>query len=117
RDGVAGGAAGGWTAVQRRAAEVVIADDRLRTENEPRLGESPDRDHVTVLIADIDAVDVIHAGSLGSLALQVDLPGATEQIEVIDVGVTEHRLQSVEHIRQVDAECLDLFAVDIEIDL
>jgi hypothetical protein len=28
---------------------VVTADDRLRAENQPRLGESPDRDHSTVL--------------------------------------------------------------------
>ena len=38
------------------------------------------------------------AAAVGRLALDVDLPGAAEQVEVVDVGAAEHRLQRVEDV-------------------
>ena len=54
---------------------------------------------------------------VGSLGLDVDLPGAAEQIEVVDVEAAENGLERVEHVADADAQGLHLVAVDVEIEL
>ena len=51
------------------------------------------------------------------IGLNVDLPGAAEDVEVVDVVAAERRLQRVENVADLDAEHLRLVAIDIEIDL
>ena len=55
--------------------------------------------------------------SVRLVGLQIDLPDAAEQIELVDVEPADGRLQRVEHVRHRDAEHLRLVAVDVEIDL
>ena len=68
-------------------------------------------------VADVDAEDIIDAAAVDRFALHVDLPGAAEQVEVVDVGAAEHRLQRIEDGGNVDAQRLHLLPVDIEIEL
>ena len=51
------------------------------------------------------------------LGLDIDLPGAAEHVEVVDVVAAERRLQGIEDVGDLDAQHLRLVAVDIEIDL
>ena len=51
------------------------------------------------------------------LGLQIDLPGAAKNIEVIDVVTAECGLQCIEDIADLDAEHLRLVAIDIEVNL
>ena len=51
------------------------------------------------------------------LGLDIDLPGAAEQVEVVDVEAAERRLQRVEDVADLDAQHLRLVAVDVETDL
>ena len=51
------------------------------------------------------------------LGLDVDLPGAAEQVEVVDVVAAERGLQGGEDVAHLDAQHLRLVAVDVEIDL
>ena len=69
------------SSVDRHAAKVVVADDRLRPKNEIDVGEGPDRHHLAVSVTHIDAIDVVDARAFRSLALQVHLPGPSEQVE------------------------------------
>ena len=86
-------------------------------EREPRLGEGAQRHHLPLPVADMDAVDVVDLGPVGGLGLHVDLPGAAEQIEVVDVEAAENGLERVEHVADADAQGLHLVAVDVEIEL
>src|SRR6202030_847069 len=103
--------------IQRHAAEVVVADDRLGTENQPHLGKGTNRDHIAALVANIDTIDIVDPRPLGSFALDIHLPGASKQIEVVDVGAAKHGLQGIENISHVDTERLNLFPIDIEKEL
>ena len=51
------------------------------------------------------------------LALHVHLPGPAEQIEIVDVSAAEHGLHGVEEIRHDNAERLQLFAIDVQVEL
>ena len=53
----------------------------------------------------------------GCFGLDIDLPGAAEQVEVVDVEPAERRLQRIEDVGDLDAQHLRLVAVDIETDL
>ena len=68
------------------------------------------------LAADVDAIDVVDRLAVGGLGLRLHLPGAPEQIDVVDVDAAERGLQRLEHVGDVDAEDLRLVAVDVEID-
>src|SRR4029077_4276250 len=54
---------------------------------------------------------------VGILRLRRHPEGASQQIEVVDIGGAEIGLQRAEHVGHVDAEHLCLGAVDIEVDL
>ena len=68
-------------------------------------------------VAHIDAVDVVDVVAKRRLGLDIDLPGAAEHVEVVDVEAAERRLQGVEDVADLDAQHLRLVAVDVEIDL
>ena len=116
-DRLARAPAGRRPAIEGHAAIVVVADDGLRPQRQPRLGEGAQRHHLSLPVADMDAVDVVDLGPVGGLGLDVDLPGAAEQIEVVDVEAAENGLERVEHVADADAQGLHLVAVDVEIEL
>ena len=89
----------------------------LRPEHELGLGQRADRHHRAGGVAHIDAIDVVDRVAEAVLRLDVDLPGAAEQVEVVDVEAAEGGLQGVEHVAHLDAQHLRLVAVDVEKDL
>ncbi len=89
----------------------------MGTENQPRLRKCTDRDHIAILVADVDAIDIVDARPLGGFTLDVHLPGAPKQIEIVDVGAAEDRLQRIEYVRHIDAKRLNLFPIDVEKEL
>ena len=104
-------------AVDDRGAVAIVAHDRLRPLHELGFGERPDRHHAALGVADIDRVDVVDAVAKLRIGLDIDLPGAAENVEVVDVVTAERRLQRVENVADLDAEHLRFVAIDIEIDL
>ena len=55
-------------------------------------------------------------GAVGGLGLDLNLPGAAEQVQIVDEIAAERGLQGLEHGVQRHAEDLRLVAIDIEID-
>src|SRR6185436_6637830 len=68
-------------------------------------------------VAHVDAKHVIDSAAIQGLALDVHLPGAPEQIEIVDVETAEYRLQSIEDGGDIHAQRLHLLAVDVEVEL
>ena len=62
----------------------------------------------------MDPVDVLDRVAVFLLALQVELPGAAEQVEIVDVIAAQRRLQGAEHVGEIDPQRLHLVAVDVE---
>ncbi len=95
----------------------VVARQQLRPLHDLRLAEHADRHHRAALRARVDVEDVVDLVPVRLVGLQIDLPDAAEQIELVDVEAADGRLQRVEHVRHGDAEHLRLVAVDVEIEL
>ena len=72
---------------------------------------------VPLSAAHVEAVDVVGLAALRSFGLGLDAIRATEEIEVVDVVAAKESLQREEHVVQLDAQRLDLVAVDLELDL
>ncbi len=81
-----------------------------------RLDKTAQRDHLAFVIADVDAIDVVYARPVGGLGLDLNLPGAAEEVHVVDIIAAKRRLQCLEDGAQRHPEDLRLVAVDIEID-
>src|SRR5262249_47464929 len=77
----------------------------------------PDRHHGAGGIAHVNAIDILDPVAETRVGLDVHLPGAAEQIEVVDVEAAERRLQRVENVYDLDPQHLRLVAIDVEIDL
>src|SRR5258708_11326016 len=60
--------------------------------------------------------DVRNVGAIRGLALNVDLPGAAVEVEVVDIDAAQGGLQRGEYVADIEAERLRLGAVDVEID-
>ena len=103
-------------AIDGDRAVVVVAGDDLRPGHDLDAGDGADRHHLAGAVAHIDVPDVGNVAAVGRLALNVDLPGAAVEIEVVDVDAAERRLQRGEDVADVEAERLRLGAVDVEID-
>ena len=114
---LAGTVAGFRRAVDDGAAVAVIAHHGLRPLHELGLGQRAHRHHAALGVAHVDALDIVLALAKRRVGLDIDLPGAAEHIEVVDVETAQRRLQRVEDIADLDAEHLGLVAIDIEIDL
>ena len=65
-------------------------------------------------IANLDLPQIADLSAVGGLALDVDLPDSSEQIEIVDKDAAQRRLQGAEHIVHAEAERLRLLAVDVE---
>ena len=97
-------------------ALVVVADQSRRPDHDPHFGKTAHGNHLAVIAAHIDAVDVINAGAVARLRLDLHLPGPPEQIHVVDVIAAKRGLQSLEYSIEGNAEDLHLVAINIEID-
>ena len=60
---------------------------------------------------------LVVVGALRAIGLSLDAIGPAEEIEVVHVITAEERLQREEHVAQLDAQRLDLVAIDPEFDL
>jgi hypothetical protein len=60
--------------------------------------------------------DVIKIAAILRLTFDINLPGPTIQIEVVYEEAAERRLERREYVIHVEAECLCLIAVDVEVD-
>ncbi len=64
----------------------------------------------------MDPVDIIDAGPVIRFGLHLNLPGAAEQVHVIDIVSAKRGLQRLEDGRWINLEDLRLVPVDIQID-
>ena len=111
----AGSDAGRRTAVNCHRAIVVVAGDDLRTCHDAKGGDRLQRHHGALAVADVDLPQIRHIASIDRFALQVDLPGPAEQIEVVDEVAAERGLECGEDIIDRESQGLGLLAVDVEI--
>ena len=88
-------------AVDRGRREHVVADDLDRPGGVADLGHRPQRHHVAVGVADLELLDGLRIHAEGGVGLDVDLPGAAEAVEVVDVVAAQVRLQRVEDVGQL----------------
>src|SRR6516225_8682779 len=72
-------------AVHNRAAESVVAHHRLRPLHELCFSQGADGDLASLCVAHVDAVDIIDVIAKRRLCLDIDLPGTSERVEVVDV--------------------------------
>ncbi len=114
---IAGAVAGRGRAVDRDAPVEVVADQRRGPEHQAHRGERADRHHLALGVPHVHLEDVVDLAAEVLVGLDVDLPGAAEQVEVVDVEAAERALQRGEHVVDVDAQRLRLVAVEIEVEL
>src|SRR5580704_16696753 len=106
----------GRSAVDRDGAIVVVAGDDLRSLLEAAVGDGSERHHLVAVVADVDLPQVGNVVAVGRLALDVDLPGPAQHVEIVDVDAAQRGLQRGEDVAYVQPERLRLAAVDVEID-
>ena len=95
---LSGGDARRRAALHRDGLQVVVADLRRRTGHDLEFDKAAQRDHLPVLAAHIDAINVVEAAPILRLRLHLDLPGAAEQIDVVDIVAAERGLQRLEDV-------------------
>ena len=117
RQGVAGAGPGQREAVDRGRREHVVAGDLHRPGAVAHLGHRPQRHHVAVGVAHLELLDGLRVHAEGRVGLDVDLPGAAEAVEVVDVVAAQARLQRVEDVGERHPHRLGLLAVDVHVEL
>src|SRR5207248_4632514 len=111
----AGGGPGRRAALYRDRAVVVVAGDDLRSDDDASVGDRAQRHVGAEFVADVDLPQRGDVAPVRALALDVDLPNASEEVEVVDEDAPQCRLQRIEHVVHAEAQRLRLLAVDIEI--
>lgn len=71
--------------------------------------------HLPFAIANTDTMDVVHPRSGIGFGLK-NLPSATQEVHIVDVGTTERSLQCLEMVARRHTEHLNLVAIDVEVD-
>ena len=97
--------------------EHVVAGDLHRPGGVAHLGHRPQRHHVAVGVADLELPDGLRVHAEAGVGLDVDLPGAAEAVEVVDVVAAQVRLQRVEDVGQRHPHRLDLLPVHVHVEL
>ena len=72
--------------------------------------------HLPFDIANTDTMDVVHPRSSIGFGLSLNLPSATQEVHIVDVGTTERSLQCLEMVARRHTEHLNLVAIDVEVD-
>ncbi len=84
-DRLAGGAAGGGLAVDRRRAQIIVANDRRRAGDELDIGDRPQRHQIAGGVAQPHPKNIVGRHAIGGLGLRLHLPDAAVEIEVVDI--------------------------------
>ena len=92
--------------------EVVEADQR-GAHRRRDLHQGAERDHVAVLVAHRQIVDVLEAQPEARIALHVNLEHAPELVELIDVARAEVAAEGGKHLIDGDAEPFRLHPIDL----
>ena len=108
---------GSEVAVDRRGGEHVVAGDLRRRVGVAHLGHRTQRHHVAVGVADFELSDGLRVHAERRVSLDVDLPRASEAVEVVDVVAAQVGLQHVEDVGQRHAHRLGLLAIDVDVKL
>ena len=90
----------------------VVAHHQHRPAHVAHRGEVRQRHHLALAVAHLQLLDVVDRLAERVLGLDVDLPGAAEAVEVVDVVRPERRLQRRAHVVDRHAPVLGLGAVD-----
>ena len=72
-----------------------------------------ERDHVAVLVAHRQVIDVIQAQPEARIALHIDLEHASEFVELVDVARSKIAAEGRKHLVDRDAEPFRLHAIDL----
>ena len=89
---------GGVGAVDAGGRVHVVAVDDERPAAVLDRGHGAQRNHLAVVVADLQPTDVLGLHAVGSIGLHVHLPGAAELVEIVDVQPAQLDLQGVEDI-------------------
>src|SRR5437899_8648914 len=88
---LAGGIAWRRPAVDGDGAQVVVADYRCRRSHQSNLGDSTQRHKIALGGANPDSIDVARRSAVRGFGLDLDLPGAPEEVEVVGVEAAHRR--------------------------
>ena len=116
-DGLAGTGAVRDVAVDGRRRVHVVAHVHDRAADVFHVAQRAQRDHVAQLVADFELADVGGADAVLLLGQDVDLPGAAELVEQVDVVAAHVGRERVEHVFHGHGQRAALGAVDIDIEL
>ena len=116
-DGLARADARPRRAVDRRRRVEVVASDHHRAADFAHVGQRAQWYHLLLLVADFQQVHLFDAAAKLALGLEVDLPGAAELVEVVDVGRAQVGFQGVVDAAQGDAQRGSLGAIDVQVEL
>ena len=101
-------------AVDLRATVLVKAHRKFGAELRLDRGERGQRNAFALIVADIEAADVIGAGAILALGFDIDLPLAAKAIEIIDEIAAHERLDGAVHIGKIDALLQYFVAIDVD---
>ena len=104
-------------AVDRRRGVHVVAHHHDRAGDRPHRRHGPQRHHTSQRVAHLEHLQVTLVGAILLVGREVDLPGAAELVEQVDVVGAHVHLQGVEGVLHVHAQLLTLSAVDVHIEL
>jgi len=116
-DRLAGAPAGGRRALHGRGRIHVIADHDERPGPVLDLGHRAQRHHVPAAVADLQTPHVVEPHAVPGVGLDVHLPGASKQVDVVDIHPAQLDLQGVEDFVQRHAHRLALGAIDVDVQL
>ena len=95
----------------------VVAVDEDRAADFADVGQRAQRDHLSLVVADLQQIDVVDLVAEIALGLDVDLPVAAEGVETVDVERAEIDLQRLIHVVQRYSQRGDLGPVDVQVEL
>src|SRR6266478_2913120 len=114
---LSGAVAGRRAAVHVRGRVAVVVRDSVGAGGLAYRDEAVDGNHVAALSAGLEAADILGAQAKAGLRLCVDLVGAAEAVEVIDVQGAQIHLHGVEEVLHIDAGGLELLAIHVDLNL
>ena len=112
---LAGAVAGGGQADDGRGRVEIVEADQRRADRGRDLRHRPDRDHVAVRVAHHQVLDVARGDAELRVGLGVDLEGAAELVELVDVGGAHIGRQRGEDLVRGDVQDLGLDPVDLDV--
>ena len=103
-------------ALDRHRELIVIPDESLWADHRAHLHQTTEWDHLPIGTSDVDTVDIVNRRPILGFGLYLHLPGAPEQVYVVDIISAQRSLQCLENGRRLHFQYLRLIPVDIEID-